>query len=68
MAEITLTIKVENEQELTKYVKAGDMACFIRELVANGWRDFEHTNYNYKKSWSKIDELLERYNINVADL
>jgi hypothetical protein len=68
MTEITLTIKVENEQELTKYIKAGDMACFICELVNNGWRDFKHTDYDYHKAWDKIYKLLEEHNINVDEL
>lgn len=61
-------IEAEDEYEMKRLLKSTDMALFIWELVHNGWRDFKHTDYDYQKSWDKINELLERYNINIDDL
>lgn len=63
MAEITLTIKVENEQELTKYIKASDMACFIFELKNNLWRKFKHTDYEYEPYKKAVIDLLDEFNL-----
>ena len=62
-----MLIKVNNK-ELKRIAKSEDMALFIWELVNNGWRDFKHTDYDYQKSWGKIHELLDEYNIDVDDL
>lgn len=58
----------EDENEIKRLAKANDMAHFIWQLVHNGWRDFKHTDYDYQKSWDKINSLLEEYNINPDDL
>lgn len=58
----------EDDLEIKRLAKATDMAFFIWELVYNGWRDFKHTDYDYKKSWDKINNLLAEYDINIDDL
>ena len=60
--------KSKDPQEIKRLAKADDMARFIWELVHNGWREFKHTDYDYKKAWNKINELLEEHNININDL
>jgi len=57
-----------NPTEIKRFSKCNDMACFIWELVHNGWREFKHTDYEYKKAWTKIQELLNEHNINIDDL
>lgn len=60
--------KTEDEKEIRRLAKSNDMANFIWELVHNGWREFKHTDYDYEKAWSKINELLEEYGIDIEDL
>ena len=60
--------EAEDEQEAKRFVKSGDMAMFIWELVNNGWRDFKHTDYDYEPAWKKIRELLEEHKIDIDDL
>ena len=57
-----------DEKEIQRISKSKDMAMFIHELVHNGWREFKHTDYNYKKSWDKINELLNKYEIDIDSL
>lgn len=58
----------EDPKEIKRLAKANDMADFIWELVHNGWREFKHTDYDYEKSWEKINELLSVYGIDVEDM
>ncbi len=58
----------EDSREMKRLAKADDMASFIWELTANGWRDFKHTDYEWEKAWGKINELLDAYNIDPDDL
>lgn len=44
------------------------MACFIWELINNGWREFKHTDYDYRPAWEKINEMLNEYGINPEEL
>ena len=60
--------KSSDPQEIKRIAKADDMANFIWELVHNGWREFKHTDYDYKRSWERINTLLEEYRINIDDL
>jgi len=60
--------EAEDEQEAKRFVKSGDMAMFIWELVNNGWRDFKHTDYDYEPAWKKIRKLLEEHKIDIDDL
>ena len=62
------TFESEDETEIKRLSKSADMALFIWELVHNGWREFEGTDYDYNKSWDKIAQLLEKHNINIDDL
>jgi len=62
------TFKSTDSTEIKRLSKADDMALFIWELVHNGWRDFKHTDYDYEKSWDKINQLLDDYNIIIDDL
>lgn len=68
MDKVKLIIEADTPKDLIIYLKAEDMAFFIVELVHNGWRDFKGTNYDYHKAWDKINDLLDRYNININDL
>lgn len=63
-----LTIKTNDRIEINRLVKANDMAGFIRELVLNGWRQFEETDYDYEPAWKAINELLQDWNINLTDI
>lgn len=63
-----ITFETDDEMEAKRLLKSSDMACFIFELVNNGWRDFKHTDYDYQKAWGKINELLEEHNININEL
>ena len=63
-----VTFESDDIIEIKRLSKSDDMASFIWELVHNGWRDFKHTDYDYEKSWDKINELLEEHNINIDDL
>ena len=54
--------------KLKRLAKMSDMVRFIWELVHNGWREFDDTDYDYKKSWDKIQELLDKYRIDIDDL
>ena len=58
----------EDPKEILRLTKSLDMACFIWELVHNGWREFKHTNYDYERAWDKINRLLEEYNIDIDEL
>ena len=60
--------KSNDETEIKRLAKSTDMAMFIWDLVNNGWRDFKHTDYDYQRSWDKIHELLDKYNIDINDL
>lgn len=62
------TIKTTDPMEAKRLVKSTDMACFIWQLVHNGWRDFKHTDYDYEPAWTKIHELLNEYSIDIDDL
>jgi hypothetical protein len=62
------TFKSTDSTEIKRLSKADDMALFIWELVHNGWREFKHTDYDYEKSWDKINQLLDDYNIIIDDL
>lgn len=66
MAEVIFKSKEPNE--IKRLSKADDMAAFIWELVHNGWRDFKHTDYDYKTAWKKIHELLEEHHIDIDDI
>ena len=61
-------VKTTDEKEAKRLLKSTDMACFIFELVNNGWREFAETDYDYQKAWAKINELLEEYQINIDEL
>lgn len=63
-----IVFETEDELEAKRMLKASDMACFIWKLVHNGWRDFNHTDYDYDKAWDKIRELLVEHNIDCDDL
>lgn len=54
--------------EIKRMSKADDMANFIFELVHNGWREFEETDYDYSVAWGKINTLLQEHNIDIDDL
>lgn len=62
------TFTSEEDLEIRRLAKSQDMALFIWELVHNGWREFKHTDYDYQKSWDKIHQLLDDYNIDIDDL
>jgi len=62
------TFKSKDPEEIKILAKSQDMAFFIWELVNNGWRDFEDTDYDYHKAWDKINELLKEYDININEL
>jgi hypothetical protein len=63
-----VTLEKVSAQQIKRIAKADDMAEFIWQLVHNGWRDFKHTDYDWEKSWDKINELLCQYQINANDL
>jgi hypothetical protein len=63
-----VTFESEDPLEIKRLAKADDMAMCLWELVHNGWREFKHTDYEWEKSWNKIHETLERFNIDVDDL
>jgi hypothetical protein len=44
------------------------MALCLWEIIHNGWREFEDTDYDYEKSWDKIKVILADHNIDVDDL
>lgn len=60
--------KSKDPAEIKRLAKSEDMAMFIWDLVHNGWRDFKQTDYDYKRSWDKIHQLLDENNINIDDL
>ena len=41
------------------------MASFIFELVYNGWKEFENSDYDHEPAWKKIDELLKKHGIDI---
>jgi len=57
------TFKSEDPQEIKALSKAIDMQCFIFELANNAWREFKHTDYDYRPAWEKIRELIKEYNL-----
>ena len=59
---------IKDNKEFKRLAKSEDMAIFIWELVHNGWREFKHTDYDYQKSWDKINKLLDEHNIDIDDL
>ena len=63
-----ITIQTNDDMEAKRLLKSNDMACFIFELVYNGWRDFKNTDYDYHPAWVKINELLESHNIDIDEL
>ena len=62
------TFKSEDPKEILALANANNMACFIWELVHNGWRDFKHTDYDYERAWDKIHELLKEHNIDIDSM
>ena len=58
----------DDQKAHKRCIKSSDMACFIFELVNNGWREFKHTDYPYEKAWSKIHELLDEHGIYIDEL
>lgn len=62
------TFESEDPKEIQRLSKANDMALFIWELVANGWRDFKHTDYDYTPAWDKIHSLLDEYHIDIDSM
>ena len=63
-----MKIETTDQYEIKRIAKSLDMALFIWELVHNGWREFKHTDYDYRPAWDKIHQLLEEHNINIDDL
>jgi hypothetical protein len=63
-----LIIETKDKAEINRLVKSEDMACFIWELVHNGWREFKHTEYDYGPAWDKINSLLKEYDIDIDKL
>ncbi len=58
----------EDEKEIKRLIKSTDMAHCLWEIVHNGWRDFKHSDYDYEKSWDKINQIIAEHNIDVDDL
>ncbi len=58
---VTFTTKDPNEIIILS--KANDIQAFIFELVNNGFREFKHTDYDYRPAWKKINELIANYNL-----
>ena len=58
-----VTIKTKDPNEIKILLKANDMQSFIFELVNNGFREFKHTDYDYRPAWKKINELIANYNL-----
>lgn len=54
--------------EIKRLAKSTDMALCLWEIVNNGWREFKHTDYDYKKSWCKINDIISKHNIDIDDL
>lgn len=66
---IKVTFECEDMEKLKRLSKVDDMACFIWELVHNGWRKWKHSDdYNYEPAWERIHELLDEFGICIDDL
>lgn len=61
-------IKTNDELEATRLLKSTDMACFIFELVHNAHRELESVGVDSEPFFSHVNELLERYDINIDKL
>ena len=59
------TIFISSQEDALTYAKAKDMASFIFELVYNGWKEFENSDYDHEPAWKKIDELLKKHGIDI---
>lgn len=62
------TFESEDPKEIKRLAASTDMALCLWEIVKNGWRDFKHTDYDYRLAWNKIHEILEKHNIDVDTL
>ena len=60
------TFETEDQQEALRIVKSLDMASFIFELTKNTFRHIEEITVDEVKE--KINELIERYGINIDEL
>lgn len=63
-----VTFESEDPKEIKRLATSTDMALCLWEIVKNGWRDFKHTDYDYRLAWNKIHEILEKHNIDVDTL
>ncbi len=62
------TFESEDPTEIKRLAKSEDLAACLWEIVHNGWRVFKHTDYDYEKSWDKINEIISDFKINIDDL
>lgn len=66
--QLKATFTTTNKKEMLRIVKSENMAHFIWELMANGWRQFKHTDYDYEPAWQAIRELLREHEIDWEEL
>lgn len=62
------TFESDDPMEIKQLAKSNDMAMCLWDIVHNGWREFKHTDYDYKIAWKAINELIAEYGIDVDDL
>jgi hypothetical protein len=58
----------DDQTEIKRLAKSTDMALCLWEIVHNGWREFKHSDYDYKKAWDKIRDIISEHNIDIDDL
>jgi hypothetical protein len=69
-----VTIETENGKEALRMQKSLDMACFIFEIARNSGDIIEHkcyspkSEYNISVFFEHVNELLDKYNINIDEL
>lgn len=62
------TFSTTDKKEMLRIIKSEDMAHFIWELNHNAWRQFKHTDYDWRKAWDAIRELMQEYEIDTDEL
>lgn len=62
------TFRSNDPLEIKRIAKSTDLALCLWEILHNGWRQFEYTDYDYKMAWDKIKDIVAEYKIDVDDL
>lgn len=61
-------IESDDPMEIKRLIKSKDMALCLWDIIHNSWREFKHTDYDYKLYLEKIGDLMDEHDINIDEL